>query len=79
MNLGKRVRDMRVKHNMTLEELGERLQRSKQYMSELERGNIRLTYEMAVAIAQIFATTPDAFLLPSGSKKLGRKEAPTDA
>lgn len=83
MNLGQRVRDIRLKHGMTLEELGERLSKSKQYMSELERGNIRLTYEMAVAIADVFGTTPDDFLLPSGSKNLGHKheakEASTDA
>lgn len=83
MNLGQRVRDIRLNHGMTLEELGERLNKSKQYMSELERGNIRLTYEMAVAIADVFGTTPDDFLLPSGSKNLGhtpnQKEASTDA
>lgn len=71
MDLGKRVRDIRLTHGMTLEELGDRLGKSKQYMSELERGNVRLTYEMAVAIARIFATTPDDFLLPLQSKYLG--------
>lgn len=80
MNLGQRVRNIRIKHEMTLEDLGERLGKSKQYMSELERGNIRLTYEMAVAIAQVFKTTPDGFLLPQKSKNMGHnKEAPDNA
>lgn len=65
------MRDIRLQNGMTLEELGDRLGKSKQYMSELERGNIRLTYEMAVAIARVFGTTPDDFLLSSGSKHLG--------
>lgn len=78
MNLGQRVRDIRIKHEMTLEDLGERLGKSKQYMSELERGNIRLTYEMAVAIAQVFKTTPDDFLLPRKSKNMGHPEEATD-
>lgn len=54
---------------MTLEELGKKIGKSKQYLSELERGNIRLTYDMAVKIASIFNGTPDIFL-PKKSKKL---------
>ena len=59
--MGQRVRDIRKKHGMTLAELGEHIGRSKQWLSELERGNIRLTYDMAVKIAQVFGKTPDIF------------------
>jgi len=49
--------------NITLKELGKRVGKSKQYMSELGRGNIRLTYEMAAKIADALNTTPDALFL----------------
>ncbi len=60
-----RLRQIRQEHGMTLEQLGARVGRSKQYMSELERGNIRLSYEMAVEIAMAFGTTPDRLFLPA--------------
>lgn len=59
------------KNNMTLTELGENLGKSKQYMSELARGNIRLTYDMAVAIAKVFNTTPDNIFLEEKSNNIG--------
>jgi putative transcriptional regulator len=66
-----RLREICAENNMTLQELGARLGRSKQYMSELGRGNIRLTYEMAVKIAQVFDTTPDKLFLPYESNNMG--------
>lgn len=76
MDLGERIRNLRTEQGMTLEGLGRRLGKSKQYMSELERGHIRLTYEMAVAIASVFKTSPDGIFMPIESKKLGHaKEA----
>jgi len=65
------LRTLRQQNNMTLAELGRRLGKSRQYMSELERGNIRLTYDMAVKIAQVFDTTPDEIFLSHRSKHLG--------
>lgn len=49
---------------LTLTELGRRIGKSKQYMSELAKGNIRLTYDMAVKIAVALNTTPDDLFLP---------------
>ena len=72
-----KLREIRTKHNMTLEDLGGRLGKSKQYMSELERGNIRLTYDMAVRIARVFDTTPDNLFLPSESNKVRPSSAST--
>lgn len=63
------LRQIRQQRGMTLEQLGTKIGRSKQYMSELERGNIRLTYEMAVDIAMAFGTTPDKLFLPTESGK----------
>lgn len=69
-----RIREIREAHGMTLEQLGQHLGKSKQYMSELERGNIRLTYEMAVNIARVFNATPDEIFLQSGSKNIGHNK-----
>ena len=46
--------------------------KSKQYMSELARGNIRLTYDMAVKIAEALNTTPDDLFLPEQSNLIRR-------
>jgi len=67
-----RLREICAENNITLQELGARLGKSRQYMSELGRGNIRLTYDMAVKIAQVFGTTPDALFLPSESNNMGQ-------
>lgn len=50
-------------HNITLAELGRRVGKSKQYMTELGKGRIRLTYEMAAKIALELNTTPDELFL----------------
>jgi len=79
MTMQTRLRALRNERNMTLEELGALLDKSKQYMSELERGNIRLTYEMAVKIAHVFGTTPDAIFLPKESKNLSQEPSQASA
>ncbi|RJQ09873.1 MAG: XRE family transcriptional regulator [Bacillota bacterium] len=61
---GQRIRLVREQHQLTLAQLAGRLGRTKQWLSDLERGKIKLTYETAVAIAHEFGTTPDAILLP---------------
>ena len=60
--MNEKLREIREQHGMTQEELGLKIGKTKQWLSELERGNIRLTYEMAIQIAQIFGGTPDLFL-----------------
>lgn len=62
---------------MSLAELGSILGKSRQYMSELERGNIRLTYDMAVKIAQALETTPDQIFLGVESNGIGPRLDPT--
>lgn len=56
--------DLRKTYRITLAEVGRRIGKSKQYMSELAKGNIRLSYGMAVKIARALGTTPDALFLP---------------
>jgi putative transcriptional regulator len=59
-------------NNITLTKLGQKIGKSKQYMSELARGNIRLTYNMAVEIAEALNTTPDDLFLSDPSNGIGQ-------
>lgn len=51
INTAKRVKDARKDAKLTQTELGKRIGKSKQWVSELERGNIKLSFEMAVSIS----------------------------
>ena len=63
------LRRERLKHNLTQTEIGEKIGKSKQWVSEFERGNIRLNVDVAVALASILDVTVDVFL-PQKSKKI---------
>lgn len=58
-------------HNITLVELGRRIGKSKQYMTELGRSRIRLSYEIAIKIADALGTTPDTLFLSIKSSEPG--------
>ena len=62
VNTAKRARDARKQANLTQTELGQRIGKSKQWVSELERGNIKLSFEMAVRISNACNKTTDFFL-----------------
>lgn len=62
INTAKRVRDARKDAKLTQTELGKRIGKSKQWVSELERGNIKLSYEMAVSISNACDKTTDFFV-----------------
>ena len=64
---GKILRRERLKHQLTQVEIGEKIGRSKQWVSELERGNIRLNIDVAVKLAKVLGLTADIFL-PRKSK-----------
>lgn len=51
INIAERVKDARRDAKLTQTELGKRIGKSKQWVSELERGNIKLSFEMAVSIS----------------------------
>lgn len=63
MNIPLLLKQARLSHNLTLEALGSKVNRSKQYMYALEKGNIKLSYDMAVKIALALGTTPDEVFL----------------
>ena len=57
------LRQARLSRNLTLEQLGGLVGRSKQYLNQVEKGKIRLSYELAVKIAKAMGTTPDRLFL----------------
>lgn len=61
LNIAKKVKDARSEAELTQTELGKLIGKSKQWVSEIERGNIRLSYEMAVVIADACNKPTDFF------------------
>ncbi len=59
MSLADKIREARAANGLTLEQLGAMIGRSKQYMYQLEAGNIRLSYQTAVLIAKALGKRPD--------------------
>lgn len=47
-----KIKEARTDANLTQVQLGKRIGKSKQWVSELEKGNIRLSYDMAIKIAK---------------------------
>lgn len=61
INISKRVKDARKDAKLTQTELGKRIGKSKQWVSEVERGNIKLSFEMAVIISNACDKTTEFF------------------
>lgn len=61
INIAERVKDARRDAKLTQTELGKRIGKSKQWVSELERGNIKLSFEMAVSISNACNMTTEFF------------------
>ena len=59
---GKILRRERLKQQLTQVEIGEKIGKSKQWVSEFERGNIRLNIDLAVKLAKVLGLTADIFL-----------------
>ena len=74
MVYGKTLRTARLKSGITQSKLGEKIGKSKQWVSEFERGNIRLNMDIAVQLANALGTSPDIFL-PNKAKNLGHQRA----
>lgn len=61
INIAERVKDARRDAKLTQTELGKRIGKSKQWVSELERGNIKLSFEMAISISNACDKTTEFF------------------
>lgn len=63
INIAERVKDARRDAKLTQTELGKRIGKSKQWVSELERGNIKLSFEMAISISNACNKTTEFFAI----------------
>lgn len=61
INIAERVKDAHRDAKLTQTELGKRIGKSKQWVSELERGNIKLSFEMAISISNACNKTTEFF------------------
>lgn len=68
---GNVLRRERLKNRLTQMDIGAKIGKSKQWVSEFERGNIRLNIDVAVELANVLGVTADIFL-PRKSKNINR-------
>lgn len=68
-----KLKEIRVKNNMTLVDVANRVGISKAFYCQIENGKRRLLYETAIKIAKVFNVKPDYLFyndtLNSGNKK----------
>jgi len=74
LNYGKEIKTLCERKGITMSVLAEKLGKSKQYVSALVNGSIRLKYDMAVEIAKIFDLKPDDIFLKEKSINNGQNE-----
>jgi transcriptional regulator with XRE-family HTH domain len=63
--LGKRIRDERLMLRLTLEQLAELVDKSSNFIGQIERGDRKLSVETLVDIANALGTTVDSLLKDS--------------
>jgi transcriptional regulator with XRE-family HTH domain len=61
MDIGSRIRNLRVQKNLTQEELGERTDLSKGFISQLENNQSSPSLDTFFAILEVLGTTPEHF------------------
>ena len=64
MDIGQRIRNLRMQKQLTQEELGERTDLSKGYISQLEHNQSSPSMETFFAIIEVLGMTPAAFFAP---------------
>lgn len=57
------LKDLRKKKKLTMQDMADQLGISKPFYSQLENQSRKLSYDMAVRIAQIFRKKPDQIFL----------------
>lgn len=60
-----KLKNMRESENLTYQQVADKVGISKEYYWMIENGKRRLTYELAVKIAQVFKSNPDYIFLES--------------
>lgn len=74
--LGKKLRDYRERVGWTLNEVGDRVGLSHQQIHKYERADSRISASMLFKFAQLFGTTPKAFIegyTPKSKEELGNE------
>lgn len=66
--LGKRIRDERLLLRLTIEQLAERVNKSTNYIGQIERNDGKPSLETVVDIANALGTTVDSLLVDSIDK-----------
>ena len=69
MDIGKKLKELRLQKNLTQEELGERTDLTKGYISQLENGFSSPSMETFFAILEVLGTTPKDFFDPESSEQ----------
>lgn len=59
MKINEKLRELRLQNNLTYLDMANQIGICKAYYWQLEHGNRRLYYEMALKIAKIFNLKPD--------------------
>lgn len=62
MSINQKFRYIRRKCDLTQEEVGKRIGKSRQWVSSVERGLISPTYKDTIELAKIYGGTPNMFL-----------------
>lgn len=67
----KKLKELRIKNNLTYQMMGDLLGISKVFYWQLENNKRRITYDMACKIAQVFKTKPDKIFYEETKTKIG--------
>lgn len=67
MEIGEKLRNLRIQKNLTQEELGERTDLSKGYISQLERGLSSPSMETFFSILEVLGVSPEEFFRQEAS------------
>jgi putative transcriptional regulator len=70
----KKLRDLRIKNNMSLVDVANSIGISKTFYFQIENGQRRLLYENAVKIAKIFNVKPDYLFYDDTLKNINEKD-----
>ena len=70
----KKLRDLRIKNNMSLVDAANSIGISKTFYFQIENGQRRLLYENAVKIAKIFNVKPDYLFYDDTLKNINEKD-----
>ena len=63
--LGKRIRDERLLLRLTIEQLAEKIEKSSNFIGQIERGDRKLSVKTLVDVANALGTTVDSLLKDS--------------